>query len=319
MITYPLQASNKYVVIPFTDSNQLYSVESYFSGNAPYISMIIGTKKVPIGTYLYNERLKDGNGNLLPFHVTSYDVTLSSTPPSPEFPTRINIIADNKQFAAKNSNFSLSWQYGGSTNLIVKPTPTTLGIVTGMPGTTGLIKTFDFNNSPSPATKTPLPPTALGGSGITTNYIPPEIEVFGNGGLKLSDLLSLSFTKNHQLFTSAATAFEQLVADARSQSVSIPSKVDMSYMSYNDQLKAYNLRPSLNPTPGKSIFGWGLTLLFNKKDPNFTNFKEWLKLNAYKYNIYGLRADPRDKFYVNGFIDGVDNQWDYRGPISFSV
>lgn len=319
MITYPLQASNKYVVIPFTDSNQLYSVESYFSGNAPYVSMIIGTKKVPVGTYLYNDRLKDGNGNLIPFHVTSYDVNLSSTPPSPEFPTRINIITDNKQFAAANSNFSLSWQYGGSTNLIVKPTPTALGIVTGMPGTTGLIKSFDFNNSPPPATKTPIPPTALGGSGITTNYIPPEIEVFGNGNLKLSDIVSLSFTKNHQLFVSAATAFEQMIADAKLQGISTPTKIDMGYMSYNDQLRAYNLRPSLNPQPGKSIFGWGLTLLFNKKDPNFANFKEWLKTNAYKYNIYGLRADPRDKFYANGFIDDKDNQWDYRGPIASSV
>lgn len=318
MITYPLQASNKYVVIPFTDSNQLYSVEKYFSGDAPYISMIIGTTKVSIGTYLYNEKLKDGNGNLLPFRVTSYDINLSSTPPSPEFPTRINIITDNKQFAATNPNFSLDWQYGGSTNLIVKPTSTSLGIVTGMPGTTGLIKTFNFNNSPPPAKKTPLPPTAAGGSGITTYYIPPEIEICGNGELRPTDLTVLSFSKNQQLHVSAALAFEQLVVDARSQGVTIPTKIDMSYVSYADQLKAYNLRPSLNPQPGTSIFGWGLTLLFNQKDPNFVKFRDWLKLNAYKYNIYGLRADPRDNFYANGFINGADNQWDYRGPVTSS-
>ena len=69
-----------------------------------------------------------------------------------------------------------------------------------MPGTTGLIKTFDFNNSPPPATKTPLPPTALGGSGITTYYIPPEIEICGNGGLRISDVVTLSFTKNQQAY-----------------------------------------------------------------------------------------------------------------------
>lgn len=308
----------KFTSVQFTDTNQLYSLEKYYSNNAPYVS-IIASPVIETGQYLYSEIFKDPNGNLIPFYVTTTNVNLSSTPPSTPFPTRIDIVSENTDAVKNIAAFFIDWQVGGSTNLIVKPTPTALGIVTGMPGTTGLIKSFDFNNSPPPATKTPIPPTAVGGSGITTNYIPPEIEVFGNGGLKLSDLVTLSFTKTHQLFAAAALAFEQLVTDAKSQGVLIPTKVDMSYMSYSDQLKAYNLRPSLNPQPGKSIFGWGLTLLFNKKDPNFTNFKEWLKINAYKYNIYGLRADPRDKFYVNGFIDDVDNQWDYRGPISYSV
>lgn len=313
-----IPAYTKFESVTFTDTNQLYSLEKYFSNNAPYVSMIAAPSIEP-GQYLYSELFKDPDGNLIPFFITTVNPNLSSTLPSTDFPTRINIVSENVDAVNNISAFFVDWQVGGQSNLIVKPTPTTLGIVTGMPGTTGLIKSFDFNNSPSPATKTPIPPTALGGSGITTNYIPPEIEVFGNGGLKLSDLVTLSFTKNHQLFAAAALAFEQLVTDAKSQGVLIPTKVDMSYMSYSDQLKAYNLRPSLNPQPGKSIFGWGLTLLFNKKDPNFTNFKEWLKLNAYKYNIYGLRADPRDKFYANGFINGVDNQWDYRGPISYSV
>jgi hypothetical protein len=280
---------------------------------------MIAAPVIETGQYLYSEIFKDPNGNLIPFYVTTTNVNLSSTPPSTPFPTRIDIVSENADAVKNIAAFFIDWQVGGSTNLIVKPTPTALGIVTGMPGTTGLIKSFDFNNSPPPATKTPIPPTALGGSGIATNYIPPEIEVFGNGNLKLSDIVSLSFTKNQQLFVSAATAFEQMIADAKLQGISTPTKIDMSYMSYNDQLRAYNLRPSLNPEPGKSIFGWGLTLLFNKKDPNFANFKEWLKFNAYKYNIYGLRADPRDKFYANGFIDDKDNQWDYRGPIASSV
>lgn len=313
-----IPAFTKFTSVQFTDTNQLYSLEQYYSNNAPYVSMI-AAPVIETGQYLYSEIFKDPNGNLIPFYVTTTNVNLSSTPPSTPFPTRIDIVSENADAVKNIAAFFINWQVGGSTNLIVKPTPTALGIVSGMPGTTGLIKSLDFNNSPPPATKTPIPPTALGGSGVTTNYIPPEIEVFGNGNLKLSDIVPLSFTKNQQLFVSAATAFEQMIADAKLQGISTPTKIDMSYMSYNDQLRAYNLRPSLNPEPGKSIFGWGLTLLFNKKDPNFANFKEWLKINAYKYNIYGLRADPRDKFYANGFIDDKDNQWDYRGPIASSV
>lgn len=313
-----IPAFTKFTSVQFTDTNQLYSLEKYYSNNAPYVSMI-AAPVIETGQYLYSEIFKDPNGNLIPFYVTTTNVNLSSTSPSTPFPTRIDIVSENADAVKNIAAFFIDWQVGGSTNLIVKPTPTALGIVSGMPGTTGLIKSLDFNNSPPPATKTPIPPTALGGSGVTTNYIPPEIEVFGNGNLKLSDIVPLSFTKNQQLFISAATAFEQMIADAKLQGISTPTKIDMSYMSYNDQLRAYNLRPSLNPEPGKSIFGWGLTLLFNKKDPNFANFKEWLKINAYKYNIYGLRADPRDKFYANGFIDDKDNQWDYRGPIASSV
>jgi hypothetical protein len=312
-----VSAYTKFISIPFTDKNQLYTLERYYSNNAPYVAMI-GAPVVETDIYLFHNLFKDPSGNLIPFRVISNDPSLASIPPSKTFPTRINILSDNADAVKTIPAFLVDWQEGGRSNLIVKPTPTSLGIVTGMPGTTGLIKSFELNNSPPPANQTPIPPTAVGGSGITTNYVPPELNTLGNGKLRPSDLLTLSFVRSqHQLFYSAAIAFELLVADAKAQGVLVPTKIDSSYVSYGDQLTQNIDRPSVYPEPGKSIFGWGLSLQFNKREPSFDRFKKWLMINAYKYNIYGLRADNRDQFYAKGFIDGIDNRWDYRGPIAF--
>jgi len=292
-----------------------YTIERYLAGEAPYVTVAMDPDIFPFGTTVTNDAFRDTKGNLIPFRVTDTGSAFKGAGLS-----KMDIATESVNKARVGPNFNTSFQVvDGSQNIIGAPTPTSAGATPDPNGCQGLgpsglggNKGFDLNNSPPTANNTPIPPGALGGNGVTTDYVPAELRNYGNGRLPDSVLVPLSFGKG-KLHRSAAAAFEQLIA---ASGLKFPG-VTSSYRSMVDQIRVKREEPSLAATPGKSNHGWGLAIdIDNGNRALFDPILQYFKYNAYKFNIYGLRADKTDQFYTKGFYKGEEWHWEYKGGVS---
>lgn len=295
-----------------------YTIEQYLAGKAPYVTVAMDPKVFPYGTTVTNPSFRDASGNLIPFRVTDTGSAFKGVGTQ-----KMDIATDSANKALVGPNFNTTFDIAdGTTPIIGAPTPTSAGATPDPNGCAGLSpsglagnKGFDMNNSPAPANYTPLPPGALGGNGVTTNYVPEELKAYGNGRLPDSVLVPLSFGKG-KLHQSAATAFEQLIA---ASGLPFPGVTD-SYRSIVEQIRLKREKPTLAATPGRSNHGWGLAIDINNGNRALFNpILQYFRYNAYKFNIYGLHVDRADKFYEKGFYKGEEWHWEYRGGVTQSL
>jgi len=292
----------------------VHTLEQYIAGKAPYVTVAMDLKVFPYGTTVTNPSFKDASGNLIPFRVTDTGSAFKGVGTQ-----KMDIATDSVNKALGGPNFNTTFDIAdGTTPIIGSPTPTSAGATPDPNGCAGLSpdglagnNRFNMNNSPGAANYTPLPPGALGGNGVSTNYVPEELKNYGNGRLPDSMLVSLPFGKG-RLHQSAATAFNMLIG---ASGVKFPGVTD-SYRSIEEQIRLKREKPSLAATPGRSNHGWGLALdIYNGNRSVFVPMLQFFKFNAYKFNIYGLPADKTDKFYENGFYKGEEWHWEYRGGV----
>lgn len=159
---------------------------------------------------------------------------------------------------------------------------------------------------------------------------------YENGKIPKNELRYLKITDDatsnsiHQLFPSAATQWEKLVAAARKAGYSV-DKFNISYLpgaayrSYEQQLKTFSEVPDKAATPGTSVHGWGAAVdiqqlytaaggsanpTTNANVRNNNSLYKWLDENA---AAFGWINPPQLK-------DGVKTDeawhWEYWGPVS---
>ncbi len=323
-----------------------YTLEQYLAGNAPYVAVAmdaVGPNSLPYGTILYNNVFKDDKGQLVPFRVVDTGGAFRN-----QGLGRIDIATSNLEIARGRTDvqsFQGTWQIAGGPedSISVNPPapgpdgtpagdapPPALGQdpngCAGLNNGGGSGAQFNVNNSPPPSNGQKSPPGARGGGGVTTNYVPTELEQYGNGKLPLDVLTPVGFpimpqgTPGGFLYGPAAEAFKSLVRDAGDLFMGITDH----YRDYAAQVDVYMRKPGMAATPGTSKHGWGLAIDFattgyaQYKGKQYGPFLEWLKKNAYKYNIYGLAAKSPDPEYKAGFWRGEIWHWEYRGGPSFS-
>jgi 3D (Asp-Asp-Asp) domain-containing protein len=294
-----------------------YTLERYLAGNAPYVTVAMDPDIFPFGTTVTNDAFRDAKGNLIPFRVTDTGDAFKGAGLS-----KMDIATESVNKARVGPNFNTTFNVADSSSPIIgAPTPTSAGATPDPNGCAGLSpsglagnKGFNMNNSPAPANYTPLPPGALGGNGVTTNYVPDELKNYGNGRLPNSMLVPLSFGKG-RLHASAAAAFEKLIA---ASGLPFPG-VTNSYRTIEEQIRLKREKDSLAATPGRSNHGWGLAIDINNGNRAlFDPVLQYFRYNAYKFNIYGLHVDRADKFYEKGFYEGEEWHWEYRGGVTLA-
>lgn len=292
----------------------VYTLEQYLAGKTPYVTVAMDSRSFPYGTTLTNNLFRDTKGNLIPFRVTDTGSAFIGAGTS-----KMDIATDSLQRALTGPNFNSSFQVADNQNIIGAPTPTSAGATPDPNGCEGLSpnglagnKGFNMNNSPGAANGTRLPPGALGGNGVSTNYVPAELLSYGNGRLPDSVLVPISFGKG-KLHQSAATAFEKLIA---ASGLKFPGVTD-SYRSIEEQIRLKREKPSLAATPGTSNHGWGLAIdIDNGNRALFDPILLFFRYNAYKFNIHGLRVAKNDDYYSRGFAKGEEWHWEYKGGVA---
>lgn len=123
--------------------------------------------------------------------------------------------------------------------------------------------------------------------------IPSDLAVYGNGQVPTSALASVG-TTGHRLWAPAASAFETLLAAAKSDGVDIG--ITDSYRTYDSQVdlaqrKGLYSEGGLAAKPGTSDHGWGLSLDL-RLDPAALS---WMRANG---ATYGFAEDvPREPWH----------------------
>lgn len=141
------------------------------------------------------------------------------------------------------------------------------------------------------ATSAAATPTA--GATLNSAGIPSDLAVYGNGQVPASALASVG-TTGHRLWAPAASAFETLLAAAKTDGVDIG--ITDSYRTYDSQVdlaerKGLYSEGGLAAKPGTSDHGWGLSLDL-RLDPAALN---WMRANG---ATYGFAEDvPREPWH----------------------
>ena len=141
------------------------------------------------------------------------------------------------------------------------------------------------------ATSAAATPTA--GATLTSAGIPSDLAVYGNGQVPASALASVG-TTGHRLWAPAASAFETLLAAAKTDGVDIG--ITDSYRTYDSQVdlaerKGLYSEGGLAAKPGTSDHGWGLSLDL-RLDPAALS---WMRANG---ATYGFAEDvPREPWH----------------------
>lgn len=141
------------------------------------------------------------------------------------------------------------------------------------------------------ATSAAATPTA--GATLTSAGIPSDLAVYGNGQVPASALASVGAT-GHRLWAPAASAFETLLAAAKTDGVDIG--ITDSYRTYDSQVdlaerKGLYSEGGLAAKPGTSDHGWGLSLDL-RLDPAALS---WMRANG---ATYGFAEDvPREPWH----------------------
>lgn len=143
------------------------------------------------------------------------------------------------------------------------------------------------------ATAAPGTTAASGNYALNAAGVPSDLAVYGNGQVPTSALASVG-TTGHRLWTPAASAFESLLAAAKSDGVEIG--ITDSYRSYDSQVdlaawKGLYSEGGLAAKPGTSDHGWGLSLDL-KLDPAALS---WMRAHGASY---GFAEDvPREPWH----------------------
>ncbi|WP_066460814.1 M15 family metallopeptidase [Sanguibacter suarezii] len=141
------------------------------------------------------------------------------------------------------------------------------------------------------ATSAAATPTA--GATLNSAGIPSDLAVYGNGQVPASALASVG-TTGHRLWAPAASAFETLLAAAKTDGVDIG--ITDSYRTYDSQVdlaerKGLYSEGGLAAKPGTSDHGWGLSLDL-RLDPAALS---WMRANG---ATYGFAEDvPREPWH----------------------
>lgn len=135
--------------------------------------------------------------------------------------------------------------------------------------------------------------TATAGATLNSAGIPSDLAVYGNGQVPASALASVG-TTGHRLWAPAASAFETLLAAAKTDGVDIG--ITDSYRTYDSQVdlaerKGLYSEGGLAAKPGTSDHGWGLSLDL-RLDPAALS---WMRANG---ATYGFAEDvPREPWH----------------------
>lgn len=141
------------------------------------------------------------------------------------------------------------------------------------------------------ATSAAATPTA--GATLNSAGIPSDLAVYGNGQVPASALAAVG-TTGHRLWAPAASAFETLLAAAKTDGVDIG--ITDSYRTYDSQVdlaerKGLYSEGGLAAKPGTSDHGWGLSLDL-RLDPAALS---WMRANG---ATYGFAEDvPREPWH----------------------
>lgn len=123
--------------------------------------------------------------------------------------------------------------------------------------------------------------------------VPADLARYGNGEVPRAELMNVAGT-GHRLWAPAGQAFEQLLADAAKDGVSIG--ITDSYRSYDAQVdvaerKGLYSQGGLAATPGTSPHGWGIAL---DLDLN-SQAQAWMRSNAGRYGF--VEDTPREPWH----------------------
>ena len=123
--------------------------------------------------------------------------------------------------------------------------------------------------------------------------VPAALAAYGNGKIPASALQEVGST-GHRLWAPAATALNQLIADAKAQGVTIG--ITDSYRSYESQVdvaarKGLYSEGGLAAVPGTSDHGWGMAVDLDLD----STAQAWMRQNAGRY---GFEEDtPREPWH----------------------
>ncbi|PFG32414.1 M15 family metallopeptidase [Sanguibacter antarcticus] len=123
--------------------------------------------------------------------------------------------------------------------------------------------------------------------------VPADLARYGNGEVPRAELVNVAGT-GHRLWAPAGKAFEQLLADAAKDGVSIG--ITDSYRSYDAQVdvaerKGLYSQGGLAATPGTSPHGWGIALDLDMS----SQAQAWMRSNAGRYGF--VEDTPREPWH----------------------
>ncbi len=162
--------------------------------------------------------------------------------------------------------------------------PSALGSLSG-PGRESMLAAISGSAGPAGV-------RSVGGYGSMP--IPDELRAFGNGNIPAAALTEIS-QGNHRLYAPAAAAWDNLVAEARTQGIEL--RITDSYRSYDQQVdlvrrKGLYSQGGLGATPGTSNHGWGLAV---DADVTDARTREWLTQNAPRFGW--VESVPREPWH----------------------
>jgi D-alanyl-D-alanine carboxypeptidase len=135
--------------------------------------------------------------------------------------------------------------------------------------------------------------TPAASTGSWTSGVPSDLLAYGNGNVPREALTSVGQT-GHRLWAPAATALEQVVADAAKDGVSIG--ITDSYRSYDAQVdvaerKGLYSEGGLAAQPGTSPHGWGIAADLDLDAAG----QAWMRANGGRYGF--VEDTPREPWH----------------------
>lgn len=173
----------------------------------------------------------------------------------------------------------------GSFTQVQQPAVGTMG-VTGFDD--ALAQAVDETTSSTISTGTPAAST-----GSWTSGVPSDLLAYGNGNVPTEALASVGQT-GHKLWAPAATALDQLIADAAKDGVTIG--ITDSYRSYDAQVdvaerKGLYTEGGLAAQPGTSPHGWGIAADLDVDAAG----QAWLRAHGGSYGF--VEDTPREPWH----------------------
>jgi len=135
--------------------------------------------------------------------------------------------------------------------------------------------------------------TPAASTGAWTSGVPSDLLAYGNGDVPREALATVGQT-GHRLWAPAATALEQVIADAAKDGVTIG--VTDSYRSYDAQVdvaerKGLYTEGGLAAQPGTSPHGWGIAADLDLDAAG----QAWMRANGGRYGF--VEDTPREPWH----------------------
>jgi zinc D-Ala-D-Ala carboxypeptidase len=143
------------------------------------------------------------------------------------------------------------------------------------------------------STATAATTTPAASTGSWTSGVPSDLLAYGNGNVPREALATVGQT-GHRLWAPAATALEQIIADAAKDGVTIG--VTDSYRSYDAQVdvaerKGLYTEGGLAAQPGTSPHGWGIAADLDLDAAG----QAWMRANGGRYGF--VEDTPREPWH----------------------